>query len=113
MDDLLQEVPDRVLVVVRLFLLWGFGLGPGSDVTRSSPSGGEKLCLRVGAFDVGFGLVPYFALGPITNVSSPASSGGDFLVVRMNDMDGWLDIRGSELLNAGVTVPSNRTRGGD
>jgi len=92
-----------------LFLLWGFGLGPGSDVTRSSPSIGEKLSLRVGALDVRLGLVPHFALGPITNVSSPTSSGRDFLIVGVNDVDGWLEIRGSEFLNAGVTVPSNRT----
>jgi len=110
-DDLLQEVPDIVLVVVRLVFLWGFGLGPGSDVTRSSPSRGEKLSLRVGAFEVRFGLVPHFALGPITNVPSSTSSGRDFLVVGVNDVDGWLDIGGSELLNAVETVPSNRTRG--
>jgi len=94
---------------IYLFILWGFGLGPGSDVTRSSPSRGEKLSLRVGAFEVRLGLIPHFALGPITNVSSSTSSGGDSLVVGVNDVNGWLDIRGPELLNAVVTVPSNRT----
>ena len=63
----------------------------------------------MGALDVRFGLVPYFALGPITNVSSSTSSGRDPLVVGVNDVDGWLNIKGSELLNAVVTVPSNRT----
>jgi len=58
---------------------------------------------------VRFGLVPHFALGPIANVSSPASSGGDSLVVGMNNVDGWLDIRGCDLLNAGVSAPSDGT----
>ena len=94
---------------IYLVFLWGFGLGPGSDVTRPSPSRGEKLSLKVGALDVGFGLVPHFALGPITNVSSTTSSGGDSLVVGVNDVDGWLDIGGSKFLNAGVSALSNRT----
>jgi hypothetical protein len=64
--------------------------------------GGERVRL---------GLVPYFALGPITDVSSPASSGGDFLVFRMSDMDGWFDIRGSEIRDVGVTSPSCRVPG--
>lgn len=37
-----------MLVVVGPFFLRGFGLGPGSDVSRSSPSGGENLCFGVG-----------------------------------------------------------------
>ena len=93
---------------IHLLFRWGFGLGPGTDVPRTSPSRGEKLSLRVGAREVRLGLVPHFALGPRSNVSNPTSSGGDPLVVGMNDMDGWLDIRGSELLDAWVT-PSNRT----
>jgi len=108
MDDLLQEALDAGLVVMSLFLLRGFGLGPGSDVSRTTPSRGEKLCLWVGTGDMRFGLVPYFALGPITDVSSPASSGGDPFIVWMDDVDGWFDIRGPKVRDVGVPAPSCR-----
>jgi hypothetical protein len=110
MDDLLQEVLNASLVVVSLFLLGRFGLGPGSDIPRASPSRGEEEFSFLGTkWDVGFGLVPHFALGPIANVPDPTSSGGDFLMLGMSDVDGWLDVRGSKLRNVGVSTPSCRT----
>ena len=96
---------------IHLLFRWGFGLGPGTDVPRTSPSRGEKLSLRVGAREVRLGLVPHFALGPITDVSNPASSGGDPLVFRVNDVNGWFDIRGVEIRNVGETTPSCRMPG--
>jgi len=75
-----------------LFFFGGFGLGPGSDVSRTSPSRGEKKFTLLGLFAVRLGLVPYFTLGPIADVSNPASPSGDQLVLGMNDVDGWFDV---------------------
>jgi len=109
MYDLLEEVLDTRLVVVGLFFLGGFGMGPGSDVSRTSPSRGEeKFSLLVGTADVRLGLVPHFALGPIADVSSPASSSGDSLVLGVNDVDRWFDVGGVEVRDVGVTSPSYR-----
>ena len=95
-----------------LFFLPGFGLGPGSDISHTSSSRGEKdFLLWLGEPDVRFGPVPHFALGPIADVSNSTSPGGDPFVFRMNDVDGWLDIRGREFRNVGVTTPSCRTSG--
>lgn len=94
-----------------LFFLRGFGLGPGSDVSRTSPSRGEKKVSLLGLFAVGLGLVPYFALGPVADVSNPASSSGDQLVLGMNGVNGWFDVRGPELYDVGVASPSCRVSG--
>jgi len=94
-----------------LFFLRGFGLRPGSDIARTSPSRGEKFSLWVGTSEMRLGLVPHFAQGPIADVSNPTTSGGDSLIIRMNDMDGWFDIRGFEIRNVGVTAPSCRMPG--
>jgi len=112
MDDLLEEVLDARLVVMGLFFLWGFGLGPGSDIPRASPSRGEELCLWLGTVNVRFGLIPHFAQGPVTNISNPASSGGDSLMLGMSDVDGWLDVRGSEIGDVGISTPSRRMLNG-
>jgi len=108
MDDLLQDGFDARPVVVGLFILGGFGLGPGSDVSRTSPSRGEQFLLWVGNSDVSFRLVPHFALGPITDVSNPAPSGRDSLVVRMNDVNRRFDVRGRDVRDIGVTSPACR-----
>lgn len=55
---------------------------------------------------MGLGLIPHFALGSIPDVSSSASTGGDSLVLGVNDMDGRLDVRGSEIRDVGVTSSS-------
>ena len=94
-----------------LFFLGSFGLGPGSDVSRTSPSGGEKKFSFLGLFAVRLGLVPYFTLGPIADVSSSASSSGDQLVLRMNDVDGWFDVRGPERHDIAVASLSCRVSG--
>jgi len=94
-----------------LFFLADFGLGPGSDVSRTSPSRGEKVSLLMGLFVVRLGLVPYFALGPIADVSSSTSPSGDQLVLGMNDVDGWFDVRRPELHDVGVASPSCRMSG--
>ena len=95
-----------------LFFPWGFGLGPVSDISHTSPSGGVKSCfLLLGNTDMRFGLFPYFALGPITDVSSPASSGGDSFIIGMNDVDGWFNVRGPEISDVGVSTPSCRVPG--
>ena len=96
-----------------LFFLSGFGLGPGSNVSRTSPSRGEEnFSLWLGNTDVRLRLIPHFALGPITDVSDPASSSGDPLVVGVDGVDGWFDIRGLEISDVGVTSPSRRVTGG-
>jgi len=100
-------------VVVGLFFLRRFGLGPGSDISRTSSSRGVKLSLWVGTRDVRFGLVPHFALGPGADVSNPAAPGGDSLIIRMSDVDGWFDVRGPDISDVGVTAPSSRVRGRD
>jgi len=108
MDDFLQKT-RLVMLVVGLFVLRGFRLGPGSDVSRSSPSRGEKkFPLGLGTTDVRFGLVPHFALGPIADVSGPASPGGDPLVLWVGDVNGRLDVRGLDISDVGVTSPSGR-----
>jgi hypothetical protein len=56
-------------------------------------------------------LVPHFALGPVADVSSPASPGGDPLVVRVGDVNGRLDVRGSDISDICVTPPSCRVMG--
>jgi len=112
MDDLLQEVFDAKLVVVGLFFLRRFGLGPRSDISRTSPSRRIKLSIWVGTREVGFGLVPHFALGPLANVPGSASTSGDFLMVRMSDVKGWFDVRGPDISDVGVTAPSGRVRDG-
>lgn len=96
---------------IHLFLLGRFGLGPGSDIPRASPSRGEEFSFLGAKWEVGFGLVPHFALGPIANIPDPTSSGGDSLMLGMSDMDGWLDVRGSKVRNVGVSTPSRRTSG--
>jgi len=114
MGDFVEDSFDAVglvIVVVGLILLWGFGLGPGADVSRTTPSGREKFTLDVGMFEVRLGLIPHFTLGPITNVSSPASSGGDSLVLGVGDVNGWLDVRGLEISDVGITTPSGRVAG--
>jgi len=76
MNDLLEDALDAMLVVVvGPFFFGGFGLGPGSHVSRTSPSRGENGWLLGGGSDVGFRLVLNFVLGPIANVSNPTSSG--------------------------------------
>jgi hypothetical protein len=108
MYDLVESAFDGWLVVVGLFFLRGFGPGPRSDISRTSPSRGVKFrLLVVGKADVRFGLVPHFAMGPITDVSSPTSSSGDFLVLRVDDVNGWFYIRGTEVRDVGVTSPSS------
>jgi len=115
MDDLLQGTLnaglDVVVVVVGLIFLRGFGLGPGSDVSHTSSSRGVELRLKgLGKPDVRFGLVPHFALGPVADVSDPASSGRDLFMLRMSNVNGWLDVRGSEIRDVGITSSSNRMR---
>ena len=87
------------------FILTGFGLGPGSDVSRTSPSRGENFILMVGTTNVGLGLIPNFALGSIADVSSPASTGGDSLVLGVGNVNGWFDVRGTEIGDIGQTSP--------
>ena len=93
------------------FFFGGFGLGPGSDVSRTSPSRRENGWLLGGGSDVGFRLVPHFFLGPIANVSSPTSSGRDSLMLGMSDVDRWFDVRGPKVCNVGISSPSRRLSG--
>jgi len=104
MYDIVQNAFDTGLVVVIVGLalfLGGFGLGPRSDVSRPSPSGGEKFTLGVRGSMMGLGLIPHFALGSIPDISRSASTGGDSLVLGVNDMDGGFDVRGSEIRDVG------------
>lgn len=95
-----------------LFVLGGFRLGPGSDISRTSPSRGENLCLGVGASEMGFRLIPHFALGPITDVTNSASAGRDSLMLRVDNVDGWFNVRGPGLSDISITSPSSRVIGG-
>jgi hypothetical protein len=93
------------------FVLGGFGLGPGTDISRTSPSGGLKFMLGVGMAEVRLGLIPNLAMGSIADVSGPASPGGDSLVLRVGNVNGWLDVRGVEISDVGITSPSCRVTG--
>jgi len=109
MDDLVEDALDaRLVVVVGLVFLGGFGLGPRPDVSRTSPSGGVNWWFLGGGSDVGLRLVPYFALGPIANVPHPASSGGDSFVVGMSVVDRRFEVRGPKVCDLGVASPSCR-----
>lgn len=88
------------------FVLGRFGLGPGSDVSRTTPSRGVKFSLWAEMMNVRLGLIPHFALGSIADVSNPASAGGDSLVLRMGDVNGWFEVRGFEISDICVTSPS-------
>jgi len=109
MDNFVQDGFYAMrLVVMGLFVLGGFRLGPGAYISHTSPSRGVKFSLGVGMFDVRLRLIPHFALGPIANVSNPATPGGDPVVLGMNDMDGWFDVRGPDVSDVGVTSSSCR-----
>jgi len=101
-----------VVMMVSLFILRGFGLGPGPDVSHTSPSGGVKFVFGRGESDVRFGLVPHFALGPIADVSNPASSGGDSLMFGVGVVNGWLDVGRLEIGDVSITSPSGGARDG-
>lgn len=92
-----------VVVVVSRFVLGGFGLGPGTDISRTSPSGGLKFMLGVGMAEVRLGLIPNFALGSIADVSGPTSPGGDSLVLRVGNVNGWFDVGRVEVSDIGIT----------
>jgi len=96
------------VMMMRRFVLRGFGLGPGSDISRTSPSGGVKIFLSIGEMDVRLGLIPHFALGPVAHISDPASPGGDSLMLRMGNVHGWFDVGGPEIGDIGITSPSRR-----
>jgi len=111
MDNFLQKtvLVLVVLMVVGLFVLTGLRLGPGSDVSRSSPSRRElNFPIGLGKTDVRLGLVPHFAVGSIADVASPASPGGDPLMLWVGDVNGRLDVRGLDISDVGVTSPSSR-----
>lgn len=112
-DDFVYSFFDAKVVVMmmRRFVLAGFGLGPGSDISHTSPSGGVKFFLCIGMMDVRLGLIPHFALGPVADVSDPASPGGDSLVLRMSNVNGWFNVRGPEIGDIGITSPSRRVTG--
>jgi hypothetical protein len=113
MNDLVKNAFDAKLVgVMSRFVFGGFGLGPGTDISRTSPSRGiEEFCLHVGMTNVRLGVVPHFALGSIADISNPASAGGDPLVLRVGDVNGWFDVRGVEISDVGITSPSSRVIG--
>lgn len=113
-NNFVQNAFDAMRLMVLgmgLFVLGGFRLGPGSDVSRTSPSRGVNLCLGVGASEVGFRLIPHFALGPIADVSSSASAGRDSLMLRVDNVDGWFNVRGPGLGDVGITSPPSRVMG--